>query len=81
VPTTAAALWAPAGMPLALAINQPVAAGLDNVISMRVYLDNPTGAQRADYAGWNRPTASSSPTPTWPAGTPSSSPSAAGGSP
>jgi enamine deaminase RidA (YjgF/YER057c/UK114 family) len=27
---------------------------LDNVTSMRVFLDNPPGADRADYAGWNR---------------------------
>jgi len=28
--------------------------GLENVTTMRVYLDNPPGADRADYAGWNR---------------------------
>jgi enamine deaminase RidA (YjgF/YER057c/UK114 family) len=28
--------------------------GFDDVISMRVFLDNPPGAATADYAGWNR---------------------------
>lgn len=28
--------------------------GYDDVISMRVFLDNPPGAPTADYAGWNR---------------------------
>ncbi|WP_280298701.1 Rid family hydrolase [Nocardia neocaledoniensis] len=27
---------------------------LDNVVSMRVFLDNAPGTDRADYAGWNR---------------------------
>jgi enamine deaminase RidA (YjgF/YER057c/UK114 family) len=31
-----------------------VGLGYDDVISMRVFLDNPSGAVSADYAGWNR---------------------------
>ena len=27
---------------------------LENVVTMMVYLDNPLGSDRADYAGWNR---------------------------
>lgn len=27
---------------------------LDNVVTMRVFLDNVPGTDRADYAGWNR---------------------------
>jgi len=31
-----------------------VGLGLDDVITMRVFLDNAPGATVADYAGWNR---------------------------
>jgi enamine deaminase RidA (YjgF/YER057c/UK114 family) len=31
-----------------------VGLGVDDVITMRVFLDNPPGADVADYAGWNR---------------------------
>ncbi len=27
---------------------------LDRILFMRIYLDNPPGSERADYAGWNR---------------------------
>jgi enamine deaminase RidA (YjgF/YER057c/UK114 family) len=33
---------------------ESVGLGVDDVISMRVFLDNPPGSPAADFAGWNR---------------------------